>query len=158
MQINKHLNYRIFLRFKLGMFKHELGAFIIRITLGILFFIHGLVKFQGGIENIVGWFESMGLPGFLAYAVALIELAGGLALILGLATRLVFALFAIIMIGATLKVKLSIGLLGNGQMAGYELDLALLAMAIYLAINGSKLLSAGQLIFHKDSSELRKAA
>ena len=43
-------------------------------------------------------------------------------------------------------------------MAGYELDLAFLAMAVYLVINGSKLLSVGQLIFNRDSNELNKAA
>jgi hypothetical protein len=49
------------------------------------------------------------------------------------------------MIGATLKVKLAICFLGNGQMAGYELDLALLAMALYLVIDGSKWLSVSKL-------------
>ncbi|RBW68609.1 DoxX family protein [Bacillus taeanensis] len=141
------------------MFKSELGALLLRVTLGALFFIHGLVKFQGGIENIVGWFESIGLPGFMAYGIALIELIGGAALVIGLGTRLVSALFALLMIGATLKVKLSVGLLGNGQMAGYELDLAFLAIAIYLVINGSKLLSVSQLIFQRDSkNDLTKAA
>ena len=62
------------------------------------------------------------------------------------------------MIGATLKVKLAIGFLGNGQMAGYELDLAFLAIAVYLVINGSKLLSVSQLIFQKDSNEIKRAA
>jgi len=138
--------------------KNEIGALILRVTLGILFFIHGLVKFQGGIGNIVGWFESIGLPGFMAYGVALVELIGGIALIIGLGTRLVSALLALLMVGATLKVKLSVGLLGNGQMAGYELDLAFLAMAVYLVINGSKALSVSQLIFHKDSNEFKRAA
>lgn len=50
------------------------------------------------------------------------------------------------MIVATLKVKLAVGFLGNGQMAGYEFDLALLAMAIYLAVNGSKWLSVNRLL------------
>ncbi|KKK38137.1 oxidoreductase [Mesobacillus campisalis] len=140
------------------MFKTELGALILRVTLGVIFFIHGLVKFQGGIENTVGWFQSIGVPGFMAYAVAGIELIGGLALIIGVGTRLVSALLAVIMIVATLKVKLSVGLLGNGQMAGYELDLAFLAMAIYLAINGSKLLSLGQFVFKQDSTSLTRAA
>ncbi|MBV7509146.1 DoxX family protein [Bacillus sp. sid0103] len=138
--------------------KNEIGALILRVTLGALFLIHGIVKFQGGIENIVGWFESIGLPGFMAYGVALFEIIGGIALIIGLATRLVSTLFGLLMIGAILKVKLSVGLLGNGQMAGYELDLAFLAMAVYLAINGSKLLSVSYLIFQKDSIELKKAA
>ncbi|MGG3800504.1 DoxX family protein [Metabacillus fastidiosus] len=139
------------------MFKNELGALILRIALGTLFFVHGLVKFQDGIENTVGWFASIGLPDFMAYGVALTELIGGIALIIGLATRLVSALYTIIMIGAIVKVKLSLGLLGNGQMAGYELDLTFLAIAIYLFINGSKLLSVSQLIFKKDSSELTKS-
>ncbi|MEH7480874.1 DoxX family protein [Neobacillus drentensis] len=138
--------------------KNEIGALILRVTLGALFLIHGIVKFQGGIENIVGWFESIGLPGFMAYGVALFEIIGGIGLIIGLATRLVSTLFGLLMIGAILKVKLSVGLFGNGQMAGYELDLAFLAMAVYLAINGSKLLSVSDLIFQKDSIELKKAA
>jgi putative oxidoreductase len=140
------------------MIKKDLGALILRVTLGVLFFIHGLVKFQGGIENVVGWFDSIGLPGFMAYGVALLEMLGGLALIVGLATRLVSALFALLLIGATLKVKLSLGLFGNGQMAGYELDLTYLAMAIYLAINGSRVLSLGQLIFKRDSTDFTKVA
>ncbi|AIM17760.1 DoxX family protein [Neobacillus sedimentimangrovi] len=138
--------------------KNEIGALVLRVTLGALFLIHGIVKFQGGIENIVGWFDSIGLPGFMAYGVALLEIIGGIALIIGLATRPVSGLFALLMIGATLKVKLAVGLLGNGQMAGYELDLAFLAIAVYLVINGSKLLSVSQLIFHKDSNEIKRAA
>ena len=118
--------------------KYELGALILRVVLGISFFIHGVSKFQGGIENTVGWFESIGLPGFLAYATALIEVVGGIALVLGLFTSLVSVLFVLLMAGAIVKVKLAAGFLGNGQTAGYELDLAFLAMAVSLAITGSK--------------------
>ncbi|WP_423801783.1 DoxX family protein [Neobacillus sp. SAB-20_R2A] len=139
------------------MLKNEIGALILRVTLGVIFFIHGVVKFQGGIENTAAWFESLGLPGVMAYGVALLEIIGGILLIVGLATRLVAALFALLMIGATLKVKLAIGLLGNGQMAGYELDLAFLAIAVYLIINGSKLFAISHLIFNKDSKETTNA-
>ncbi|MEH7112824.1 DoxX family protein [Neobacillus niacini] len=137
------------------MFKNEIGALILRVTLGAIFFIHGVVKFQGGIENTAGWFESLGLPGATAYGVALLEIIGGILLIIGLATRIISALFALLMIGATLKVKLAIGFLGNGQMAGYELDLAFLAIAIFLVINGSKLFSLSKLIFHRDSTNAK---
>ena len=34
---------------------------------------------------------------------------------------------------ATIKVKLAMGFFGNGQMAGYELDVAFIAMAFYLS-------------------------
>ncbi|WP_121612924.1 DoxX family protein [Mesobacillus foraminis] len=119
----------------------EIGSFILRVVLGITFFLHGLSKFQGGIENTAGWFASIGLPGFLAYLVAVIELAGGIALIVGLGTRIISALLAMIMLGAILKVKLGAGFLGNGQGSGYELDIVLMAIAVFLALNGSFLLS-----------------
>ncbi|MBT2688783.1 DoxX family protein [Bacillus sp. ISL-47] len=127
--------------------KYEVGTLILRVVLGLTFFVHGLVKFQGGIENTAGWFSSIGLPGFLATVVAGIELVGGIALVLGLFSRVVSALFVLLMAGAIIKVKLAGGFLGNGQGAGYELDLALLAMAGAIAITGSKLFALDQLVF-----------
>ncbi|WP_207789286.1 DoxX family protein [Neobacillus terrae] len=128
--------------------KQEIGALILRLTLGALFFIHGFAKFQGGIENIVGWFSSMGIPGFMAYVIAVIEILGGFALILGLGTRIISSVFVLLMIGAILKVKLAVGLLGNGKMAGYELDLAFIAIALYLGINGSTFYSIDRMLFN----------
>jgi putative oxidoreductase len=55
--------------------------------------------------------------------VLLSETVGGIALILGLGTRIVSALLVVILLVATLKGKLTVGFFGNGQMAGYELDL-----------------------------------
>ncbi|WP_261130131.1 DoxX family protein [Bacillus sp. Marseille-Q3570] len=133
--------------------KYEVSSLILRVILGLTFFIHGLAKFQGGIENTVGWFGSIGLPGFLAYGVALLELVGGIALVLGLFSRVISVLFALLMVGAIFKVKLAAGFLGNGQMAGYELDLALLAMAVAVAINHSKAYSLDQFIFKGKETE-----
>jgi putative oxidoreductase len=133
--------------------KYETGTLFLRVVLGLTFFVHGLVKFQGGIENIVGWFESIGLPGFLAYAVGFLELIGGIALVLGLFSRVVSGLLALLMVGAILKVKLAIGFLGNGQMAGYELDLAFLAIAVFIAINGSKAYALDQVIFKRENRD-----
>jgi len=133
--------------------KFEMSTLILRVVLGITFLVHGVAKFQGGIENIVGWFGAIGLPGFLAYIVAAIEVAGGIALILGLGSRVVSALLAFLMIGAILKVKLAVGFLGNGEMAGYELDLALLAMAVFIAINGTKMFALDQIVFKEKRTE-----
>lgn len=121
--------------------KQEIGKLILRVILGLTFFIHGLVKFQGGISNTVGYFDSLGIPGFLAYAVAIIELVGGIALVLGIGTRIVAALLALIMAGAIITAKIPAGFLGNGQMAGYELDLALLAMSIFFVLADKSVLS-----------------
>jgi putative oxidoreductase len=138
---------------EMKMNKIELSTFLLRIVLGITFFVHGFVKFQGGIGNIAGWFDSIGLPGFLAYAVGIVELAGGIALILGLGTRIVSSLLAVIMIGAILKVKVAIGFLGTAEMAGYELDLAFLAIALFLAVNGSKLWAVDKAVFTKTANK-----
>jgi putative oxidoreductase len=131
---------------------NEAGATILRIVLGATFLIHGASKFQGGIGNTVGFFESLGLPGFSAYIVALIELVGGIAMILGLATRIVSILFAAVLAVAVIKVKLAGGFLGNGQMAGYELDLALMSISIYLAISNKSLFAIDNVIFQSKNA------
>lgn len=125
----------------------ELGALIVRIVLGVTFLLHGLQKFQSGIEKAAGFFQSIGLPGFLAYAVGGIELIGGICMILGLGVRVFGALFSIIMLGAILTVKLSQGFVG-----GYELDLALFAMSLHLLISGNRVLAVDSL-FRKRSTE-----
>ena len=134
--------------------KKETGAVILRVMLGIIFLIHGIAKFQGGIDQIAGWFGSIGLPGFLAYIVASIEVAGGIALIIGFGTRVVAALFVLLMLGAIIKVKLAAGFLGNGKMAGYELELTYLAISLFLVINGSYQFSIGQLISKNNQSDI----
>lgn len=129
------------------MSRNELVVTILRVFLGVTFFIHGLAKFQGGIENTVGFFESLGLPGFTAYLVAFIELIGGIAVIFGLGTKIISILFAIVLAVAIIKVKLSVGFLGNGQMAGYELDLALMVISIFLAATKKVSLSLDHVLF-----------
>jgi putative oxidoreductase len=59
-----------------------------RIIIGMAFFQAGLGKWQN-LERTIGFFESLGipLPAFNVYLVASMELVGGIALILGLATR-----------------------------------------------------------------------
>jgi len=98
--------------------KAETGTFVLRLVLGISFLIHGISKLQMGLGNVASWFQSLGIPGFMGYAVAFVELLGGIALIIGLGTRIVSAIISLLMIGAIFTAKLSVGFLGNGQMAG----------------------------------------
>lgn len=130
--------------------KYEWSLLILRVVLGITFFIHGLAKFQMGLENVAGFFQSMALPAILAYLVAFIELMGGIALIVGFGTRIASGLVGFIMVGAIFKAKLAAGFMGNGQSAGYELDVALLAMAVALCIAGSRLYSLESKIWSDD--------
>ncbi|WP_100407851.1 DoxX family protein [Bacillus solitudinis] len=132
--------------------KDEVATTMLRLFLGTTFLIHGLAKFQGGIENTVGFFESLGLPGFSAYLVALIELIGGIAMVLGVGTRIISILFVIILAVAIVKVKLAAGFLGNGQMAGYELDLALMAISIYLATTKHSFFALDNVLFRTEKA------
>lgn len=102
-----------------------------------------------GLSNVDAWFSSIGIPGFLAYVVAVLELVGGIMLIAGLFTRYVSALFIVMLIGAIFTAKLWVGLLGNGQMAGYELDLGFILVTLYLAVANDPALSVDRFIMSK---------
>lgn len=132
------------------MTKTAFVSIIMRVVLGIIFIFHGVDKFQG-ISNVEAWFSSIGIPGVLAYVVAALELIGGILLILGLFTRYVAGLFVIILIGAIITAKLSAGLLGNGQMAGYELDLGFILVSLYLVVADRSPFSVDRFIMSKRS-------
>lgn len=73
----------------------------LRVTTGVLFVIHGLVKlFVFTPAGTAGYFESIGLPGALGYLTMLAEIVGGLALILGIKARFVSAALVPLLLGA----------------------------------------------------------
>ena len=115
----------------MSMNKRELGMFILRVVVGIVFIAHGWQKI-GNIEGVIGFFDSLGFAPFLAYVVAYAEFLGGIAILLGIYSRLAGYLLAVVMLVAIFKVKLSGGLLG-----GYELDLVLLASLLAISWNGA---------------------
>ena len=106
------------------------GPLPIRILAGILFIVHGLVKFEDVAGN-QGFFGSVGIPPELVVPIGLLEVIGGIFLLVGVVTRITAALFIIEMICAILIVKLSKGFVG-----GYELDLLLVAIGISLLLTG----------------------
>lgn len=111
----------------------EQASFLfLRFVTGLVFWAHGLAKLKKGMEPVGESFVSYGLPDWLAYPVLAVELLGGMALILGIATRYAAWALAAIMIGAIVTVKWQNGLIGSGGKSGYELDLVLLATTLYL--------------------------
>ena len=109
----------------------QYGPLPIRILAGIAFIIHGLPK----LSNISGtehFFSSMiGLPAAMALPIGLLEVIGGIALLIGVLTRVDSIFFIIEMIGSTITAKLSKGFVG-----GYEVDLLLMAISISLLLTG----------------------
>ena len=99
----------------------DLAALILRVTNGILFLLHaGLKLFVFTPAGTVGFFESIGLPGFLAYIVIAAELLGGVALILGYKTRIVSLGLILVLLGAIFTVHLSAGFFFSNANGGWE--------------------------------------
>jgi putative oxidoreductase len=106
------------------------GPLPIRILAGITFIAHGLPKFEN-IAGTQGFFGSIGLPPELALPIGLLEVIGGIFLLVGVVTRIAAALLIIDMIGAIFLVKISKGFVG-----GYELESLLMAICISLLLTG----------------------
>jgi putative oxidoreductase len=107
----------------------EYGAFALRVSLGVIMIAHALLKvLVFTIPGTVGFFESVGLPGVLAYPVIAGEFFGGVALIVGFKTRLVSLLLVPILLGAT-AVHAGNGWVFNAPNGGWEYP-ALLAVGV----------------------------
>jgi putative oxidoreductase len=104
----------------------------IRVMAGIAFIMHGLPKFEN-TQGTQGFFGSVGLPPDLALPIAFLEVIGGIALLLGIFTRIASILFIIEMALAVSIVKATNGFTGQG---GYEIDLVLMSIAISLLLSG----------------------
>ena len=131
----------------------EIGLLFSRIMIGLIFVLHGWSKFEGGISGTVGFFESIGIPGFLASVVAIIELVGGAAMILGLGTRVFAALFVIVMGGVLLTAKV-----GEPFMSGTEFDYLLLAGSLTLLFTGSRFLAVDYLFSRQGNARQNVSA
>ena len=113
------------------------GAFITRVSLGVVLLAHGLLKvLVFTIPGTVGYFESLGLPAIAAYLTIFAELAGGTALILGLYARLVAVLSLPLLIGSVWAHAAN-GWLFSAPNGGWEFPLLLVALAVAVAIQGS---------------------
>ncbi|MEO1147485.1 MAG: DoxX family protein [Cyanobacteria bacterium J06638_22] len=93
---------------------------LLRVSLGLLFLAHGLLKVVTfTLPGTAQFFASIGLPGFMAYVVAPMEIIGGPLLIVGLFSRWVaLALFPILLVAT--KVHGPSGWLFTNEGGGWE--------------------------------------
>ena len=116
----------------------EYGIALLRVSLGVMFIAHGvLLKYV--IYTLPGtaqFFESIGLPGFLAYLVFWMEAVGGAMLVLGIGTRWVSLALVPVLLGATWA-HIGNGWVFSSANGGWEYPLYLVVLAGAQALLGS---------------------
>lgn len=124
----------------------EIALTLLRVVAGIVFFMHGYQKFfVMGVPGVTGFFTSVGapVPGLSAYVIATLELAGGIALMLGLFTRIIAVPLMLDVAGAIILVHA-----GNGFFVpkGIEFVLTLLTATAVLALAGGGAVSLDRML------------
>jgi putative oxidoreductase len=122
----------------------DLGLLAIRLALGAGFLVHGVAKLNN-LPMTIGFFGTLGLPSFMAYVVAGVEVLAGAAMVLGIYTQLAGLGIVAIMLSAIYLVKMK-----SGYMGGYELEFNYLMSAV-----GVMLLGPGQ---HTAMNMMKKPA
>jgi putative oxidoreductase len=114
----------------------EYGALVLRVTLGVMFIAHALLKVVVfTMPGTVQFFQSLGLPGFLAYVTVAVELVAGALLIAGYQTRIVALATLPILIGAAWA-HLPNGWSFSAPNGGWEYPVFLVMAAIVQALIG----------------------
>jgi putative oxidoreductase len=128
---------------------------ILRLVTGFLFAAHGWQKFnEFTVAGTQASFAKMGVPAaeIAAPVVATLELVGGIALILGVLTRVFAALLAVNMLGALILVHAPAGVFAAA--GGYELVLLLATAALAVALVGAGKVSVDKVLFGRRDSKL----
>jgi len=104
-----------------GVANADLAATILRVSMGILFLAHAWLKLVIFTPaGTVGFFESLGFPGVLAYLVIAAELFGGIALLLGIATRWVSLALVPVLLGSIYAPHGAAGFFFSNEGGGWE--------------------------------------
>jgi putative oxidoreductase len=112
------------------------AALVLRIALGAMFIAHALLKYYVfTLPGTVQFFQSIGLPGALAYFTFWAEFIGGALIILGVYARWVSAALLPVLLGAT-WVHAGNGWLFTAPNGGWEYPAFLAAAAIAQTLLG----------------------
>ncbi|KLK91561.1 membrane protein [Microvirga vignae] len=113
------------------------GILLLRASLGVMFIAHGLVlKYMTfTLAGTAQYFESLGLPAFLAYATFFAELIGGILLVLGVQSRWVALALLPVLAGAT-WVHIGNGWVFSAPGGGWEYPLYLIVLSVAQALLG----------------------
>ncbi len=131
----------------------------IRLMLGLVVFPHGAQKMFGwfggyGFEGTMGYFtDTMELPWLIGFLVIILESFGAIALIVGVAARIIAGSYILLGFGIMVTSHIQHGFFMNwfGQLQGegYEYFLLWIGMAISLTITGGGKYSVDRIISRK---------
>ncbi|HSU93543.1 MAG TPA: DoxX family protein [Gemmatimonadaceae bacterium] len=130
--------------------KLDIAMLVLRLVLGAVFITHGHAKlFSMGFSGVTNFFTSIGvpLPGVAAPLIALLEFIGGIALVLGVLTRVVAFLLACDMLGAIIFVHAAHG---YAAPKGVEAVLGNFGMAVAIALVGAGAYSIDALLSRRN--------
>jgi putative oxidoreductase len=119
---------------------HDIAHFGVRLTVGFIFIMHSLGKFDPGFT---GFLDKLGLPPEMQFPIALAEFVSGVLLILGGLTRISASILSIIVLGAIFLAKGAKSLTGQG---GVELETLLLASCLVILVIGPGRISVSQIL------------
>lgn len=112
------------------------GAFVLRIGLGTMWMTHALLKwFVFTIPGFATWLGTQGLPAAFAWPVFILELVGGLAMVLGIYGRYVALLLMPIMMVAAWT-HIPNGWVFSNQGGGWEYPVFLLIGSLAYGLIG----------------------
>lgn len=113
------------------------AALLLRTSLGVTFIAHALLKILVFTPaGTVGFFASLGVPGWLAYPTMGAELIGGVLLVAGIQTRVVSLALVPVLIGSIVLVHGGNGWLFSNANGGWEYPLFLTVAALTQALLG----------------------
>jgi putative oxidoreductase len=125
----------------------SIGLAALRLAIAAIFINHGRQKlFVYGFAGVTGAFTHMGvpMPGLMGPFIGLLEFFGGIALAIGLLTRLFALGFVFDMLAAILLVQLKKG------FSGYEFEFLLLGSSLALLLAGAGGFSVDALLARRD--------
>ncbi len=113
------------------------AALLLRLTTGFLFLAHGLTKLLVFTPaGTAGFFQSLGLPGWLGIATMILEIVGGIALILGVRTREFSVVLAAVLFGAAFFAHAANGFGWTNAHGGWEYPVMWALVQLSLAALG----------------------
>lgn len=135
---------------------NDLTLAVVRLVLGIIFFVHGA-------QLTLGWFggygyagsmhfftHGMGIPAPFAFLAIMTQFLGGIGLIVGFLSRIAALCIAVDMLVAILMVHIHVGFFmnwyGMQKGEGYEYHLLVLALCLIIFVKGAGAASIDRMI------------